>query len=1592
MKNKLINKAYYNMYSNFVKQYYRKVSEISNTEEIYYREGKLVVLVRDEILGQRIYDVIKTLKDKDEVISTGDMTFRIDKFITDEFERVKVFCINFHFEKEWSDFSKIEKLQKLVTFAKNMQSKGYVLDDSKFENEKCSSICEFFSFFSLNNGQKDSTDGCLVKYIHYILSDGGSLDEFYQNIVDSNKICKISEFPYALPIIKLCYNYFVTGNVSEDICDILRRGTYELCFANYYDDYLISSKSSFEALKVIENNDEYTIYDGNIKIYHNISSEFERFLRDKGHIDYSNTRTVEEIDTIIISFDGNIIGYKFLEKDMSYITPILNVNVVTQKKLFMCLSDIWDSLLRVKTNDRICFDFKTCNEKHDFNIEKSLFYNRGDVSVWSDGYIFTNIKELFNFLADDENSLKKQFTIIFFKLYYSYLSQKYGEMHEEKQFFEKKEVRFLSPVIAREFINYALGKNVDYEVVTEEFYKFLYETKTKADAELCYDSRFEYNPLKVPFLLENEAEEKYGITFHKDMNKELPDGRRLITFNRSKKISRVKELENSLRDKIWKKIGPVVDDNVEIVGISEIIYSNNINAENMHNVIGYITGPIKGKQLTERLLLNLNNRDFLRVAGYLFRNFRDYYINGDSIWMDENFKFYINILDDNFQIKRSESINVAEFISSVIDYLKRKGYNPNAFIDLDSSLFFSKQYFLDLADSMNAYCEEHGIYYNGKEKACPVCLKSKYFVSRTFEEDAIEVFEDLYAKHYKIDKNYNIKIYKTSCENMDSIEKNIDNIINRRLSSKESMLGQDCFVPYKKAIRDDKFIGYIYNAVQFNNNENDDDVCNDIKNLEIMGNLPRLKSLIRLILQIKEVTKNGYGFMINNPFTHVFLSKSHKKQVQILNIEFLSEKVRVKDTIEWTCKYVSEVINADDSIEVDVSDCSTDLDSILTKLQLLSKDMTKYCPIHKMNYRSNYLFCPRCIDTVQMENIEVKEMEKSEFTRRKPDNEGGEAFIYSYGDNSVVKIFKEEGIDYNFKSLIIAYILGKKEVLEKINSKNLKYKYIIPQKILIDENLIYGYIMDKVHNGLPLSTLKDTDEVKRLGFVKKDVLEILITVGEGIETLHANDIFIGDLNGQNILFDTQKNVYFLDFDGMGVGDISPKFCTDKYIDPISDKTGHITKKDDWYSFAIQAFYYLTFTHPFNGIYSVKENGKKVILDIPDKMERRISLLGKHGMNPPDIAEPWDWMSKKLKKAFLKIFEGDYRESIVPELLDQYVKLYGNNKTFDLQCDNEVSEASNDTSIRINPKFIATELNPFDVDVVRVINHYTAVYREDNEYYIRILSNNELLREYYRSNHYNDTQKILNNIQLPDWYDIRDILLSDDEEIAFVIYEFKVIVIDLKTNNKICEDYTSHKGYADVVVNGRTLYFTKIFEEENVIFQVDFMSNGDIKESAIKFLKEQETKKFYAKFNSKFVIVKQATETIDIIYCNSERLCDINHSFVDCSYNILYDDVTKLWVVINSEGEGIIITSHGKYSKFDIQKIINDINIENISFNKGFIYFPSKDYLYIININDQMTTKKMECHGIMTSDSKLYDFNTDGFSVITDNILYEVRKG
>ena len=176
------------LFYSFVKKNYEKVSEIEGKEEVYCDNNKLVVVVNDAEIGRQIYDIIKFLKNNKVSISTSEISFEVKKYFVDKENTVQIFSTRFSGEK-WETLSKIERLKRLVTFVSVMKMKGYILDKAKFRSDKCNSISAFLSFFTLEDGEVDEiiAKECLIEYIHYVLSDGGDLKEFYEKSIKQFK-------------------------------------------------------------------------------------------------------------------------------------------------------------------------------------------------------------------------------------------------------------------------------------------------------------------------------------------------------------------------------------------------------------------------------------------------------------------------------------------------------------------------------------------------------------------------------------------------------------------------------------------------------------------------------------------------------------------------------------------------------------------------------------------------------------------------------------------------------------------------------------------------------------------------------------------------------------------------------------------------------------------------------------------------------------------------------------------------------------------------------------------------------------------------------------------------------------------------------------------------------------------------------------------------------------------------------------------------------------------------------------------------------------------------------------------------------------
>jgi len=266
------------------------------------------------------------------------------------------------------------------------------------------------------------------------------------------------------------------------------------------------------------------------------------------------------------------------------------------------------------------------------------------------------------------------------------LEKTYGEIGDKADLYEKKEVRYLSPILAKEFCKFALKQNHCPWVASPALDEFINNDMKFLNDTLAIDSNLIYNPDdSISFLFEHEVKKKYGIELEKGGMQTLPDGRLVVTLSRRKSIYNIQNNVESLEREIFLKFRNF-NKYINLVEISEIIYSLDLNSENLYHVVGYVTTPFLGEPLTMSRLLNFNNKEILKVAGMLLSNFGVYYIDYSQINInithhdnsDDTFSFYINPLDENFRINNSNYNNSAEYIKAFFDFLVNNGYNKNA--------------------------------------------------------------------------------------------------------------------------------------------------------------------------------------------------------------------------------------------------------------------------------------------------------------------------------------------------------------------------------------------------------------------------------------------------------------------------------------------------------------------------------------------------------------------------------------------------------------------------------------------------------------------------------------------------------------------------------------------------------------------------------------------------------------------------------------------------------------------------------------------------------------------------------------------------
>lgn len=1559
-----------------------------------FHNSLFCVFIKDEEERKRIFDIVCKLKEYGK-IDLASCNITIKKIVLNRKEKILfAFYVSIESNIDRENVNPICFLNEFIRFANKLCEFNISLNEKLISKANYSTdewlLLKSIFYFEKKDGLssdeiKSENDKILIDIIfkcHY--EEESMFDDF-----EKSEAYELENFKYSLTIFKLFYDYYKNNKIDKDILKVfedeldlicnnkndrcIKRDGISFDFCKAYVQLDCCSKickalivPNYNHLSVCEKNEEYVKYMGKslaYKIFENSSDMFyivKNILTDNRFEDSLNI----SFKGLLFDINGTFIGYRYDDNYNKFkCTPLLlNQIEFTDETSGYVIKFFWELFTFVNK-----FRVEEKSDVEEINIKEDICFYPTSKNADTYHFYFKDEYSYYKALYSSSSKIKNEIVFFFLETYSKYIKNNYKDVTKDS-IYDILEFILLPPLVARELFHYMFfeDKSIDVDWIYYEFFAdFMKDNKFNSLKNIFYYSKYGNNFLNIEFIFEDDLKEKLNLDEpNTNTNIVLNDDKCAYIFKRVREfgpfngtIEKNKEYLNKLN---------ILSDKIHILRVKTIILSKKISSSGMYFVKGYVTDRHEGKPLNEILTSGITNKDFIKISLEFFSRFGENSMSFDSlsnVTMDDNYNFYISIVNP-FEFRTHYNAKEDVFITEILSHLSRKGieipgidieYICNQTKFLDFSEFLEDEY-----DRLRVFCKEHNIWHE-KGKMCPICEKTLFDIEPYINDNSISsrnlIYEDKYAKYYSIWYNrVCIKVYKEDVIDLKRQEKIIDTMVKHYNEDKNFYL-QEYFVPVKKAVifSTKTFVGYVYDYVNFD----------EFKDLVEFPSLLKIKSFVLLYKQVQSLQKKNI-FFARSPYDKLLFTSKKKNQIQILNIDLISsENSELKEDLSHESeKYLKDYITAQVALnkaELKGLDTNTSsVENLIINLKEFAGGMVKQCMVHGIHYHKDFVFCPLCHPNFDMSTfndnmitLNVKRLQETS----KEIGKGGEAIVYEYEQDTLAKIFKED-VNIDLKVNIILKIIERRDILEKFNKQNSKFVFVIPEKIIKDSNTnsIVGYTLKKV-NGKSVVTLRDKEKVEELNLSKKDVLEILIAFGEGIEYLHHNaNIFIGDLNNNNIMFDTDKTVYFIDFDGMGVDDIYPQVFTPGYVDPIAEQNYTITKEHDWYSFAIQAFYYFTYTHPFNGVYYSYDLGRN--LNRVERMERHLSLLGDHDIKLPKVAVSFEWMKKcGLYKVFLGIFENDTRENITPYLKKYYKKKY----LVDFQSSASYSDFS-ETKTTKKGTVSVEKISLFNTDdCKKIINSFSYILNS-NKLNI-VLSTGTFTYPYGRL----------------EYETIYNVILSNDERFIYVVYSKIVEVYDrVSETSTVFDKFENSK----VVVNDNVLYY---FNLNNNLIKAEFFEASDYVEKKIKIKENFDNTSFSVVENKKFVFLSRK-DSVDSIYCNDILFHEATNIY-DLQHNVLYDDKLKKWLIVNSAGQCVIIHSDGGKTCFTDEKILETV-LSNVIFEYGNIYVPLNGAIYIRNTKKN-TTKLISCD-IVTKDSKII-IRKRAFVIINENQAYEYKK-
>ena len=556
---------------------------------------------------------------------------------------------------------------------------------------------------------------------------------------------------------------------------------------------------------------------------------------------------------------------------------------------------------------------------------------------------------------------------------------------------------------------------------------------------------------------------------------------------------------------------------------------------------------------------------------------------------------------------------------------------------------------------------------------------------------------------------------------------------------------------------------------------------------------------------------------------------------------------------------------------------------------------------------------------------------KFDTTTRTPLTEGGEGYIYEH-NGKIIKTFKPH-ID----------IAAKERKVNALMKTTLPKAVITPIDTVLDmRGRFIGYCMERVI-GDEFNRLSNRKFVTANSITTKDILSMLVKVKMVLAEIHKQNIYVGDLNDQNILFVTAGNVYLIDCDSWTVGGDKCTVAMDMFKDPKLQADNFNTNTDN-YAFMVLAWKSLTRVHPFGG--TVEPD-----MPILDRIAKGISVIGRDNVKLPRTTKEWKGFSPGLVSEFKSVFETGAR-TLSGNMEDMLANLAQCKKDKEYYYSKFSSCPYCDSNAQVNKKPISqgsvVGLKLYAIydgtNIKTVFDRYT--YLDNNGY----VHNGSQVTGFFPLARYHYTKDGMVVLELADCITFH--------------------------NGK---DYQIEKKYKSAIeVEGNKIYY---ISAKNTLTQLEIMSIGN----GIKNICKVSNTAYFAASGDNYCVVNYYTGKVIVNINGVNTAIDYDSDIVN--YGIHCDDISGKWMIILEESKGgfstFVISGGAVEYKTDAIRYDCQLNCPCIYNSNIFIPVDGKIRGYSYK---KSAFKDFEC-SVVSEESKLIKEKNRFVIVNLENVYY-----